>query len=402
MTHASTSTRTHRDDPSARDSAATAPARAEAASARERRQALRSVAMFGGGSGGHLFPGIAVAERLVSRFPGCRVVFYSSGRDIERRILGASPFEARALAIRPPGRSPAGWVRFARAASRERRRIESDLVGDCDVAFGLGGYASVPGILAARRLGCPVVLLEQNRVAGRVNRLFARRVAAIAAPWNAREIACGGTVAVTGNPVRRDVLAAAECRREREAAAGEASGSRRRDRTVVVVGGSQGARALNRLVIAALEELSDVARDWRFVHIAGEADRNAVARAYAEAGIRAEVVSFAFDLPQRLAEADLVVSRAGGTTLAELAVMGVPSILVPYPHHRDRHQVRNAEAFAEAGAALAVAEGESSAFTKALTSTLARADRRAVLADRARALGRADAADAVIDLVLEL
>ncbi|HLU48720.1 MAG TPA: glycosyltransferase, partial [Planctomycetota bacterium] len=199
-----------------------------------------------------------------------------------------------------------------------------------------------------------------------------------------------------GNPVRPSVIVAREERR-----------SRRRDpslRRIVVVGGSQGARGLNEAIRRALPSLVAYRDRIEWLHVAGEADREAIASAYLEHGFSARVESFVPDLPRSFATADLAISRAGGTTLAELTAVGLPAVLVPYPHHRDRHQFKNAEALEEAGAAVVVPEERlDGARLRALFDDVLFDEERLESMEReSRRIGRPDAAERVLELLTEL
>lgn len=358
--------------------------------------AIRGLAFFGGGTGGHIYPGIAVAERARARFPDCRIVFFRTTRSVEDRVFEGTSFEIRPLEIRPPGRSPLAWLRYLRAARRARAAIRQELRGGGWVGLGLGGYASLPGILAARRQGAPVILLEQNRVPGRVNRLFSRFVDAVSCAYPETGLPGCRRRVVTGNPVRESVL--------RAAAARDARGPCEGRRTVLVFGGSQGAHGINQRVHDALAELSDLLERIRWIHIAGHADKDYMTEAYRRCGWEAEVLSYSQDLPGLMARSDLALCRAGGTTLAELTVVGLPSILVPYPHHRDAHQTWNAQALVERGGARVLNEAELNAesLRQVFEDVLFVPDTLEAWSRSARSLARPDASDAVLDLAVDL
>jgi UDP-N-acetylglucosamine--N-acetylmuramyl-(pentapeptide) pyrophosphoryl-undecaprenol N-acetylglucosamine transferase len=242
----------------------------------------------------------------------------------------------------------------------------------------------------------PVILLEQNRAAGRANRLLAPFVDAVASSFAGLSFPGARRVEVTGNPVRRAVLAAAACRRDGAGARGVVK------RRILVMGGSQGATAINRAVREALPALAEFRDGIEWSHIAGDADKEGMMAAYRTHGWDAEVVSYSDDLPGRMAACDAVLGRAGGTTLAELAVIGTPAVLVPYPHHRDRHQWLNAESFAREGAARLLPEAELGAASlgRLCGEVVSGSEDLALLGRRAQALARPDAADRVIDLAL--
>lgn len=357
---------------------------------------LRGLAFFGGGSGGHLFPGLAVAERARRRFPDCRVAFYCPGRSVEKEVFADCPFEVHAMNIRPPGRLGAGWLRYSLAAARAMQEARAVLKEGFDVVLGLGGYASVPGILAARARGLPVILLEQNRVPGKVNRLLAPFASVVSSSHPGTDLRRARRVEFTGNPVRECVTEFSRLRDERV----------RCDlrRTLLVVGGSQGASGLNRAITAALERLRPWRDKIRWIHVAGSRERDLVARGYRESGWSATVLEFAPNLPELLSQSDLVLTRAGGTTLSEIAVLGLPAVLVPYPHHADRHQFLNAREYVDAGAGCMIEEGDLSAerLEDVIRNLLLVPDRLERMARCARELARPDAADSVVDLAVEL
>jgi UDP-N-acetylglucosamine--N-acetylmuramyl-(pentapeptide) pyrophosphoryl-undecaprenol N-acetylglucosamine transferase len=357
---------------------------------------LESLAFFGGGSGGHLFPGIAVAQSAEERFPGCRIVFFRTLREIEERVFQGLDFEMRVLELDPPGRGALGWLRFSRAVVLAAREIHSVLGEGFDAAVGLGGYASLPGVLAARAAGVPIILLEQNCVAGRVNRLLAPLVDAVSCSHPEARLRTAGRLAVTGNPVRREVLEAFVRRQAGRLADGR--------RTVLVVGGSQGAHAINRAIAEALPRLEDFREKIRWIHLTGAADKSFVTDAYRKHCWDARVLEYSTRLPDLLAQSDLVIARAGGTTLSELAVLGVPSVLVPYPHHRDRHQLANAEKFVRAGGSRLVAEDclDVASLRLHFEEILFSPSTHAAMSRKARALASPGAADAVIDLAVDL
>lgn len=354
-----------------------------------------ALAFFGGGSGGHLYPGLALVEWAREKDPGFRAVFFRSGRRVEESVLSGGALETQALPLTPPvnARASLRYFREVRAALPRLRRLLRD---GFDGVVGLGGYASLPGIIAARRERLPVLLLEQNAVPGRVNRLLSRWADAVSCPDESVARLMHGRGRATGNPVRRAVIAARQSRRERS-----------RDpfsRRVLVVGGSQGASGLNRAVCAALGDLAPLCERIEWLHVTGDADLEMVRTAYREGGWRARVESFVADLPRWMEECDLALSRAGGTTLAELTAAGVPSILVPYPHHRDRHQFRNAEVLAQAGAAVIVPEERVTAgVLRRLFDEVLLDEQRLREMERASAeLGKPDAAERVLRLLGEL
>jgi UDP-N-acetylglucosamine--N-acetylmuramyl-(pentapeptide) pyrophosphoryl-undecaprenol N-acetylglucosamine transferase len=315
----------------------------------------RTFVFAGGGTGGHLFPGLAVAEELRARHPQARITFAGSGRIVEQRILASSGFERLVLpceSLRMARRHP--W-RFVWNNLRACRMAAAWLAGNSpDVVFGLGGFASAPLVWAAARRNIPVVLLEQNVVVGRATRWLSRRASLICVsfPETAAELGRAAPVCVTGNPVRRSIAAlqgGARSERPPELCPGEKRSGM--VRTLLVLGGSQGAQAVNQSVLESVAALRASLAGWRIVHQTGLEQADAVERRYRELRVAALVQPFFDDLPEWYRVADLAVARAGATTLAELACAGVPALLVPYPHAARNHQWQNACAFAAAGAA---------------------------------------------------
>lgn len=347
------------------------------------------VALAGGGTGGHLFPGLAVAERL--RGPGGAPVLFGSGREAERAWADGRATVVARRAPRLPGRRGAA-PRFALELSREVLRTFRELgVRRPHLVIGLGGYASVaPGIAALLR-GLPVLLLEQNAVPGKANRLLARLGGRVAAsyeeslgylPEKARRRA-----RVLGNPLRASLEAGRRVP-ERFGLSPDAP-------ILLVTGGSQGARGLNARILEAAGAIGE--RGGQVIHLAGPDDEAWARRAWAAAGVRSFVRAFTRDMGDVYRTADLVVSRAGGTTLAELAALGRPSVLVPFPAATDDHQTRNAEVFVRAGAARRVAEADldPERFREAVADLLFDPERLAAMERAARSLAVPDAAERV-------
>lgn len=305
------------------------------------------VLFAGGGTAGHLFPGLAVAEELLRAEPEVQITFAGSGKPFEVEYTRRAGHEHVAIPCRPFSRSPIGAFRFLTANLNgfyAARRLLAE--HPASVVVGLGGYASVPAVRAAARAGIPYVLLEQNAVPGRATRWLAPGASLICSALEGirPRLRRGCRVRVTGNPLRRgfvDRQLPARGLRER-------IGRRRR---LVVLGGSGGSQELNQNVPLALYKAGAALHDWQIVHQTGEHNAAATGYLYRKLGIRATVSPFIERLPEVLRDSHLAISRAGGTTLAELAACGVPAILLPLGRATDNHQRCNADVFAEAGAA---------------------------------------------------
>ncbi len=306
------------------------------------------VLIAGGGTAGHVFPGLAVARHLAAL--GHDVRFAGTAAGQEARLVPAAGFELAEVEAAPlvrklSVRSAMAPVVAARSVGRCRPLVES-----ADVVLGMGGYVSVPVALAAIRARRPLVLHEQNAVPGLANRTLARpaRAVAVAFAAAARGFPRRARTVVTGNPVREDVLAVPV---ERERLAKEAATELELDpdlRTVVVFGGSQGALHLNRAFVEAVRGLAR--RDVQLLLLAGPAHADAI-RAAISSEVPVRVLAFLERMDLAYAIADLVVARAGATTVAEVSVCGIPSILIPYPYATGRHQEANARVLQRAGAA---------------------------------------------------
>ncbi|MGF1554122.1 MAG: undecaprenyldiphospho-muramoylpentapeptide beta-N-acetylglucosaminyltransferase [Paracoccaceae bacterium] len=349
-----------------------------------------------GGTGGHMFPAQALAEVMLAR--GWRVALASDPRGlryaggfpdaVERLELASATFARGGLGARLA--APFAIARGALAAYARFRRERPAVVA------GFGGYPALPALAAATAHRLPRLIHEQNGVLGRVNRAFAARVDRVCCgTWPVANAPEGAPLVHTGNPVRSAALAL------REAPYRPATGEERV--RLLVFGGSQGASVFARVVPEAVARLpEDVRARLAVAQQVRDGEGEAVDRAYAAAGVEAETAPFFHDLARRVAEAALVVSRAGASTLAELTAIGRPAILVPYPAAADDHQSANARALVEAGGAEAIAEADLTPerLAAALERLLATApDEAAAMAEAARATGRPQAGEELADIV---
>jgi UDP-N-acetylglucosamine--N-acetylmuramyl-(pentapeptide) pyrophosphoryl-undecaprenol N-acetylglucosamine transferase len=348
------------------------------------------VMIMAGGTGGHIFPGIAVAQELRAR--GVPVIWLGADGGLETKLVPQHDLPIETIPIRGVRRK--GFVtklllplRLARAVLAARRVLKRHAPRS---VLSMGGYAAAPGGLAARWLKIPLVVHEQNRIAGVTNRMLAR---------HARRVLTGfrGVFASeewVGNPVRASIASLPGPVRRYA----EHFGALR----LLVLGGSQGAQSLNSALPEVLRRRGNrIAVVVR--HQCGEAHYDKARAAYHNAGIEADVVPFEKDMAGAYSWADLVICRAGALTLAELAAAGAPSILVPYPHAVDDHQTKNAEAMVSAGGARLVAEGEE--FVRRLGTEFEHLGERAKLIPMgvaARSLAKPDAAVRIADVCLEV
>ena len=348
-----------------------------------------------GGTGGHMFPAQALAEALLE--DGWRVVLSTDARGA--RYAGGFPAAVVRRQVASASTARGGVAGKLTAPFRIGRGVLSAMAqmraDRPAVVVGFGGYPSIPALAAARLLRIPAMIHEQNGIMGRVNTIFAPRVAAVACGTWPTALPKGVEATHTGNPVRASVLAVLD---QPYLPPGEAL-------NILVIGGSQGARILSDPVAEAIAALPEAIRTHLSItHQLRPEDLARVRDAYAAAGIEAEVASFFDDVPARMANAQLVIARAGASTVAEITTIGRPAILVPFAAAAGDHQTANARPLAEAGAALAIAEPDFSAarLTDAITQILTDPARAAQMAGAARALGRPDAAARLYDLVKDL
>ncbi len=357
---------------------------------------IERVILAGGGTGGHLFPGVAVYEELKRREPDLQTLFVGTARGLETRVVPQLGEPLACLEVRPlKGRTPLELVKNLVSlpqagveAARILRQFRPSLV------LGVGGYAAGPMVATASAMGIPTALLEQNAHVGLTNRLLSRFVQRAYLSFDETLSTFSTAKArVVGNPVRRSFVSMGHMARVDPAA------FEMRARRVLVIGGSQGARALNQVVPEALARVGAALRGVEIVHQTGHAMCDAVRARYAELGVDAQVTPFIDDMARAYASAALVIGRAGATSLAEICAVGRPSILVPFPGAADDHQWHNARALESRGAALAFREHELDAdkLAQAVARLLGDAGERRRMADAARALGRPDAAAAIVD-----
>jgi UDP-N-acetylglucosamine--N-acetylmuramyl-(pentapeptide) pyrophosphoryl-undecaprenol N-acetylglucosamine transferase len=354
-----------------------------------------------GGTAGHIFPALATAARLRDRL-GADVLFVGRDRGQEARLVPAAGFSLEPVDALPFVRrvSPA-MVKAPLAALRAARQCRTVLRG-ADVVLGMGGYVSVPVSLAARKERLPLVLHEQNAVPGLANRLAARWARAVALSFTEAGSRLPRRVrtVVTGNPVREEIAAVPDRRDALRAEAIVALGLEPARRTVVTFGGSQGALRLNRAVAGACRRLGRRG-DLQVLLIAGpdhEASERAALPAEDELVVR--VHPFVLRMELAYAAADLMVTRAGATTIAEVSVCGLPAVLVPYPHATGGHQEANARTLERAGGASVITERDLSPdlLAERIEALVGHTERLDAMARASASFGRPDAADALAGL----
>ncbi len=359
------------------------------------------IVLAGGGTGGHLFPGLAIAEELKKRDGSTEVIFIGTEQGIEASIVPREGYPIRYL--KAEGIAGKSFMKKAKAGMKtvlslyESFRMLKELKPDA--LIGLGGYASFAPAFAGSMLGIPTLIMEQNSVPGLANRVLSRFTDIVCVTYHeSLSFFPRNKTYMTGNPVRRKIL---DARRE---TAYELFGLERGKFTVFVFGGSLGARKINNAVCGAFPDISDIREEIQFLHQTGKGDYEAVRETYRKWGIKGTVAAFIHQMPEAYAVADIVVSRAGATTLAELTAVGRPAILIPYPHAAGNHQELNARRLSEMGAARVIPDHEldSETLARNIKDLFGNAGVRSEMQRTSRSLGRPDAAQKVVEIVLSL
>ncbi len=366
-----------------------------------------AVVIAGGGTGGHLYPGIAVARELLRQRPDAVVSFAGTARGLEARVVPREGFpldvirsaglKGKSMAARLRGAAllgPSLWDAW-RVVSRRRP----------NVVVGVGGYSSGPIVLAAAVRGIPTLVLEQNAVPGLTNRILARVVRAAAVTYEETKRYFGDRAFISGNPVREEFFRVANAARDAAAPAGvTAESGQMALLRLLVLGGSQGAHAINLAMADGAARLAARVPGLGLVHQTGERDVVSVRERYAAAGVEARVEPFLDRVAEEMAGADLVVCRAGATTLAELAATGRPALIIPLPTATDDHQRRNARVLADAGAAAWIDQQDLSGERLAddAAALLLDASRRDRMSEAMRRFARPDAAARIVARIQEL
>jgi len=358
---------------------------------------MMRIIVTGGGTGGHLFPGIALATGMQERIPGSRVLFIGTRRLLDQQALAGYDFELASITCM--GIKGMGMKNRIRsilqlpAALLEARRIIRRFMPD--LIFGVGGYVTGPVLLAGCFSGIPLCIHEQNSIPGLANKLLARIVDRIFLSIPCQYHFSERKTVMTGNPVRSQILAKAVAGKEGE----------KKERTILVLGGSQGAHRVNLLVAEAAELLTgEYGRKFKVIHQTGIADEEEVRSRYAQMGLAAEVGAFFQNMAAQYSRADLVISRAGATTLAELSVMGLPALLIPYPYAADDHQRINALYYQQGGGAMMFPEHELSGdvLAREVGTLLDDPERLQEMSVNMKELGKPEATENIINECLAL
>jgi UDP-N-acetylglucosamine--N-acetylmuramyl-(pentapeptide) pyrophosphoryl-undecaprenol N-acetylglucosamine transferase len=354
----------------------------------------------GGGTGGHLFPGIAVAEEIKRRDEAIEVVFIGTEKGIESRVIPKEGYTIRFLRVEGVlGKSPlkklsALW-KLIGSVIASRRMFRASMP---EIVIGTGGYVSVGPVVAARSMSIPTLITEQNLMPGLANRALGKIADAVAVTYHeSMGFFPRVKTRITGNPIRRGIMEG-----DREEALRLFSLDEGKI-TVFVLGGSRGARNINNAMVGALNHLLDLRDSLQFLHQTGEQDYESVRKMYRQMGYRAMVAPFIYQMSEAYALADIVVSRAGATTLAEITAMGKASILIPYPHAAG-HQELNARKLHDLGGCRVLGDRglSSGLLAENIREIFGSDEAREEMCRQSRALGRPDAAQKVVDMAMSL
>ena len=358
----------------------------------------------GGGTGGHIYPALAVAEQITKRNDGSSILFFCSSRDIDARIMSKSGYEFLPLPAVGFSKSPRQLFQFCMLLVKSYYFVKHILMAyrENTVVIGTGGFVSAPVVFAARALKIPVYLVNTDTVPGKANRLLARYAKKVfvqfeqsAAFFPKRD------VQVVGCPLRSDFQNPDRHKAFSDLALEEGK------KVLLVTGASSGASNINDAMMSILSELSPFADDWQVVHLTGMLHIEEVKQAVEGLDITYHAMDYDDDMSSLLAAADVVVGRAGAVSVAEFAAAGVPAICLPYPYHKDNHQRKNAQVLVDAGAAVIVDDNTDSPaqtandLLTALTDLLGNESKRTTMAVSARDIGTTDAAERILDSVTE-
>ena len=352
-----------------------------------------NIVIAAGGTGGHLYPAIAVARVFLQRDPSTRILFVGTTRGIERKVLAHEGFPLQCIAANPlMGKRPIEMMKaLATLPGSLWQSLTILKAQGADLVFGVGGYTSPAMLVAAFLRRIPGVILEPNAYPGMANKAVAPLVQRIFLAFESTvQFFDRQKTRVVGTPVRQAFLDAPE-----------PEAGRVEDGTIrhlLIFGGSQGAKAINSAVIEALPSLSAMKDNLTITHQTGEADHARVAAAYEQASVPAQVVPFLYDMPSVLRHADLVVARAGAMTIAELTACGKPAILIPLPTAIYNHQLRNAEVMAQAGGAVLLPQVDltGTSLARAITDIVREPERLRTMSRHSWNMRRSDAAETIV------
>lgn len=361
------------------------------------------VIIAGGGTGGHLFPGIALAEELINRDISSKdeIVFVGTEYGIEARVIPKESYQLRL--IRAQGFVGKSFFNKIKAVINlslgffDSLRIIKQV--NPQIVVGIGGYASLPTVLSAKFKGLPTIILEQNSIPGLANKLLSNIVDAIAVTYQESiSFLPEQKTYLTGNPIRKNII-------KKDRLLSHSIFSLDPERfTVFIFGGSAGASSINRAVSEALNYIEDLRQNIQFIHQTGTKDFNALRESYRRLDFKAYVAQFIYEMSDAYSAADLIICRAGATTLAELTAIGRAAILIPYPYSAGGHQEANARKLADMGAAKIILDKElnGESLSKTIRELYANANLRKEMQKMSMALGKVDAGEKIVNIMLNI
>lgn len=365
----------------------------------------RTFFFAGGGTGGHIYPAVAVAEKIAALEPTAKIHFLCSTRSIDAQILAKAGFEYTTLPAKGFSLRPGRLVQFCIWFSKSYRLAKKIIAAsDNPIVVGVGGFVAAPVCRAAQKLDVSVALLNVDIVPGRANRMIARWADEIFVQFADTQqyfAASEAKIHVVGCPLRSGF------ENPRPEQAIKQIGFDQNKKTLLITGASSGSENINEAVCSLLEKLDSFADDWQIVHLTGHAHYEKVKQMYGGAKIAHKILGYFDDMPSLLAAADLVVGRSGAVSVAEYAAAAVPSICMPYPYHRDRHQYLNAGKLVEAGAAvivddLADAKEQANRLWAELQKLMRDEKRRLQMADACKKVARLDASSKIAERLIKL
>ena len=356
----------------------------------------------GGGTGGHIYPALAVAEQITKKGDNSSILFFCSSREIDARILSQSGYEFLPLPAIGFSKSPRRLLQFCMQLVKSYYFVKQILtpLRKNAVVIGTGGFVTAPVVFAAKSLGIPVYLINVDTVPGKANRVLARYAKKVFVQFEqSRPFFPNRQVDVVGCPLRSDFQTPDMHKAFSDLALEEGK------KVLLVTGASSGSSNINNAMISILPELGEFADQWQIVHLTGMLHIDEVKQAIEGLGITYHAVDYYDDMPSLLAASDVVVGRAGAVSIAEFAAAGVPAICLPYPYHKDNHQRKNAQVLVDAGAAVIVEDNiESPAQTAqnlltALKELMGSEPKRTVMAACARDIGTSTAAEQIVEMI---
>jgi UDP-N-acetylglucosamine--N-acetylmuramyl-(pentapeptide) pyrophosphoryl-undecaprenol N-acetylglucosamine transferase len=354
------------------------------------------VVVAGGGTGGHLFPGIAIAEEFLKRDDQTKVIFIGTQRGIESKLLGGLGYELREIDIEGvKGRGIKALMKVVYQIPKSLWQSRCILKQfRPDIVVGVGGYASGPAVFAAHFMSIPTAIAEQNAVPGVTNKILGNFTDKVFVTYEQTKTFFPSTkVIFSGNPVRASLAKqSGKVKEERDY------------RQLLIFGGSQGAEAINKSIIDMMPQLQRMKSKIHVLHQTGSRQLEEVTRAYEQFGIQAQVTPFIVDMAKAYADADLIICRAGATSLAEITAAGKAAILIPYPWAVNDHQLKNAQALATEGAAVVIPERDLSGVKlfDAIENLLKDAQKLHQMEENSLRLSKIDAAATIVDNCIKL